>query len=60
MDGDSSVGIAARYWLDGPGMESRWGATYAAPVQTGPGAQPASFAVGIRPFPRGKAAGAWR
>jgi hypothetical protein len=22
---DSSVGIATRYWLDGPGFESRWG-----------------------------------
>ena len=22
---DSSVGIATRYWLDGPGIESRWG-----------------------------------
>jgi hypothetical protein len=21
---DSSVGIATRYWLDGPGIESRW------------------------------------
>ena len=23
-DRDSSVGIATRYWLDGPGSESRW------------------------------------
>jgi len=25
MDRDSSVGIATRYGLDGPGIESRWG-----------------------------------
>jgi hypothetical protein len=24
VDRDSSVGIAIRYWLDGPGIESRW------------------------------------
>jgi hypothetical protein len=24
-DRDSAVGIATRYWLDGPGIESRWG-----------------------------------
>jgi hypothetical protein len=25
MGRDSSVGIATRYWLDGPGIESRYG-----------------------------------
>ena len=25
MDRDSSVGVATRYGLDGPGVESRWG-----------------------------------
>ena len=30
--------IATRYGLDGPGIESRWGARFSAPVQTGPGA----------------------
>jgi hypothetical protein len=40
---DSSVGIATRYGLDGPGIESRWGARFFAPVQTGPGAHPASY-----------------
>ena len=30
---DSSVGIATRYELDGPGNESRWGARFSAPVQ---------------------------
>ena len=33
----SSVGIATGYGLDGPGIESRWGARFFAPVQTGPG-----------------------
>ena len=32
---DSSVGIATRYWLDDPGIESRWGREFSAPVQTG-------------------------
>jgi len=30
----SSVGIATRYVLDGPGIESRWRARFSAPVQT--------------------------
>jgi len=29
---DSSVGIATRYGLDGPGIESRWGARFSALV----------------------------
>jgi len=33
----SSVGIATGYGLDGPGIESRWGARFSPPVQTGPG-----------------------
>ena len=39
---DGSVGIATGYGLEGPGIESRWGARFFAPVQTGPGAHPAS------------------
>jgi hypothetical protein len=42
----NSVGIATGYRLDGPGIESRWGARFSAPVQTGPGAHPASFIIG--------------
>jgi hypothetical protein len=42
---DSSVGIPTRYGTDGPGIESQWGARYSAPVQTGPGTQPASYTV---------------
>ena len=48
---DSSVGIATRNGLDGPGIESRWEARYSAPVQTGPGAQPASYTTGTGSFP---------
>jgi hypothetical protein len=48
---DSVVGIATRYGLEGPGIESRWGARFSAPVQTGPGARPASCTMGTRSFP---------
>jgi hypothetical protein len=47
----SSVGIANRYGLDGPGDLIRWGARFSAPVQTGPGAHPASYTVGTGSFP---------
>ena len=33
----SVVGIATGYGLDGPGIESQWGARFSAPVQIGPG-----------------------
>ena len=48
---DSSVGIATRYGLDGPGIESQWEARFFAPVQTGPGAHPASYTMGTGSFP---------
>ena len=48
---DSSVGVATGYGLDGPGIESRWGARFPASVQTGPGAHPASCTMGTRSFP---------
>jgi hypothetical protein len=47
----SVVGIATGYELDGPGIESRWGSRFSAPVQTGPGAHPASCTIGIGSFP---------
>ena len=40
--------------MDGPGIESRWGARFSAPVQTGPGAHPASCTMGTGSFPRVK------
>ena len=48
---DSSDGIATRYGLDGPGIESRWGARFSAPVQTGPGGHPASCTMGTVSLP---------
>jgi hypothetical protein len=51
MGRDSSVGIATRYELGGPGIESQWGAKFSAPVQTGPGALPASYTMGTESFP---------
>jgi hypothetical protein len=49
----SSVGRATDYGLDGPGIESRWGARFSAPVQTGPGSHPASCKM-YRVFSGGK------
>ena len=46
MDRDGAVGITTRYGLDDPGIESRWGARFSAPVQTSPGAHPASYTMG--------------
>ena len=54
---DSSVGIANRYGLDGPWIESRWGARSSPPVQTGPGAHPASYTRATKSFPGGKRPG---
>jgi hypothetical protein len=47
----SSVSIATDYGLDGPGIESRWGVRFSAPVQTGPGVHPTSFTMGTGSFP---------
>ena len=54
---DSSVGVATRYGLDGPGIESRWGASFSAPLQTGPGAHPTSYTMGNGSFPEVKRPG---
>jgi hypothetical protein len=49
---DSSVGIVTRYRLDGPGIEFWWGERFSTPVQTGPGAHPASsYTMGTESFP---------
>ena len=50
-----SVGIATGYGLDGPGIESEWGRDLPR-VQTGPGAHPASYAMGTGFFPGAKTA----
>jgi len=44
------AGIATGYGLDCPGIESRWGARFFAPVQTGPGAHPGSCTMGTESF----------
>ena len=44
---DGSVGIATRYGLDGPGIESRWATRFSAPLQTGSRTHPAYCKMGI-------------
>ena len=50
----SSVSIATRYGLDGPGIASRPGARFSAPVQIGPVANPGSYTIGTGSLPRVK------
>jgi hypothetical protein len=40
--------MATSYGLDGPGIESQWGAEFSAPVQTGPEAPPSLLYNGYR------------
>jgi hypothetical protein len=56
---DSSVGIATRYGLDGPGIECRLGRDYPHPSRPalGPTQLPIQWVPDL--FPGGKAAGAW-
>jgi len=46
-----SVGLSTGYGPDGLGIEFQWGARFSAPVQTGPGAHPASCTMGTGSFP---------
>ena len=55
-DRDSSVNIATRYGLEGPGDRIQVGARFSAPVQTGREAHPASCKMGTVSFPGVKAA----
>jgi hypothetical protein len=59
MGRDSSVGIAPRYGLDDPGIESRWGRDFPHPSIPAPGGLPSLLYNGYRVFPGGKAAGAF-
>jgi hypothetical protein len=61
MGWNSSVGIATRYGLDGPGIESRWeGRDFPHPSRPalGPIQPTIQWVPGL--FPGGKVAGAWR
>jgi hypothetical protein len=58
MGRDISFGIATRYGLDGPGIDSRWGVRFSASAQIGPGTHPASYTLGTGSFPGDKVAGA--
>ena len=51
VDRRNSVGIATGYGLDGLGIESRWGRDFSTPVQTCPGAHPASCTIGTGSLP---------
>ena len=61
LDGrDSSVGIATRYELDGPGIESRWRRNFPhlSRQALGPTQPPTQWVPGL--FSGGKATAAWR
>jgi hypothetical protein len=60
MGWDRAGGIATGYGLDGPGIESPWGARFSEPFQTGSGAHPASYTMGLRSSLGVKRQGAWR
>ena len=52
----SVVDIATRYWLDGPGIEFRWGRDFPH-IQRGPGAHPVSCTMSTVSFPGVKRSG---
>ena len=56
----SSVGIATRYPLYGPGIKSQFGARFSAPVQIGLVCCPASYTMGTVYLSGGKAGRAGR
>ena len=51
MGRDSSVGIATRYGLDGPGIESQCGQDFPHPYRPALGPTPASYTIGTGSFP---------
>jgi hypothetical protein len=52
LDQASSVSIATRYGMDGPDIESRWGARFSTPVKTGHEAHQAFYTMDTGSFPR--------
>ena len=57
---DSSVGMATRYGLDGPDIESQWGVEIFHTRSHRPWGSPSLLYKGYSVFPGEKAAGAWR
>jgi hypothetical protein len=55
-----SVGIATRYRLDGPGIDSRWGGEIFRIRPDRPWGPPSLLYNGYQVFSRGKVVGAWR
>ena len=53
-DRDSSIGIATRYGLGCPGIESRWGGDFPHPSRPALGVHPPSCTMGNRSFPEVK------
>ena len=51
MGRDISVGIATRYGLDGPGIESQWGRDFRNPSWPPPETHLASYTMGTGSFP---------
>jgi hypothetical protein len=60
MGRDSTVGIAARYGLEGPSVESQKGQDFWTPLQTGLGDPPGLLRNGYVVIRGGKTAGARR
>ena len=58
VDRNSAVGIAIRYGLEGPRIESRWGEIFRTDPDR-PWDSPNHLHNGYRVLPRGKATGAW-
>jgi len=56
---NSVVGIATRYGLDSPGIESQWGRILGTRPE-GPWGPPSLLYNGYWVFPEGKAVGVWR
>jgi hypothetical protein len=55
----NSVGIATRFGLKGPGIESWWGGDIFSSRQNRPWGLPSLLYNGYRVFPGGKVTGAW-
>ena len=48
---NSSVGVAIRYRIYGPGIETRWGREFRHPYKPALGPHPASYTMGTGAFP---------